>query len=234
MKKFLYTLKKKVQEKSRGAKQDQFYALCGEHESVLDVGVHREKPNSPKPANYFIKTFRYDPANYTGLGIEDMSNVRKKYPQMKFVQYPGGRFPFKDKEFDWAFSNAVIEHVGSIAAKIDFIREMCRTSKNVFFTTPNKYFPMDSHTMVWFIHWNDDKFLKWRKKHNQWLPKEKLNLVSLKELKFLLKEAGVKDYLIRKNRFLGMTMTFTVVISGQDSDQNSQASLQFEKEKVEA
>ena len=93
---------------------------------------------------------------------------------------------------------------------------------------------MDSHTMVWFIYWNDNKFLKWRKKYNQWLPKEKLNLVSLKELKFLLKEAGVKDYLIRKNKFLGMTMTFTVVISGQDSDQHGQDSHQFEKEKVEA
>jgi hypothetical protein len=230
----LYTMKKKIQVKSRDAKQQHFYALCGPDDSVLDVGVHREKQNSPESANHFIKTFRRDPANYTGLGIEDMSRVREKYHHMKFVQYPGGRFPFEDKEFDWIFSNAVIEHVGDLSHKIEFIKEMCRTSKNVFFTTPNKFFPMDSHTMVWFIHWSDNRFMKWRKKHNRWLPKEKLNLISWKELRFLLKEAGVKNYQIRKNKLLGMTVTFTVVIISPVAKEQTTDGTWQERKKIKA
>jgi hypothetical protein len=228
MKKLLLKLKKQVQKKSRAAKQDYFYSLCKPHDKILDVGVHQEKPNSPESANYFLKTLRYDPANYTGLGIEDMGNVRQKYPHLRFIQYPGGRFPFKDKEFDWIYSNAVIEHVGDIPSKIEFIREMCRTSKNVFFTTPNKYFPLDSHTMVWFTHWNDDRFLRWREKNKQWLPKEKLNLISFKELSFLLREAGVSNYQIKRNRLLGITMTFTIVIGEVPGDQPQQTTEQVD------
>lgn len=210
-------LKKKIQPVSREKKQKHFYSLYKENETVLDIGVHKESSNSPESANYFIKTFKYDPSKYTGLGIEDMTFVRQKYPNMKFVQYPGDTFPFKDKQFDWAYSNAVIEHVGDIASKTNFLNEMNRVSKNVFFTTPNKYFPVDAHTMVWFIHWKDSLFSKWRKKNNNWWPQERLNLVSMKELKRLLEACKIENYKIVKNRVLGLTMTFTVVISENDS-----------------
>ncbi len=206
-------LKKRIQPFSRDQKQKQFYTFYKESQTVLDVGVHSEKTNSPESANYFIKTFKHHPSNYTGLGIDDMTFVKKKYSNMIFVQYPGGKFPFSDKQFDWTYSNAVIEHVGDISKKIYFINEMNRVSKNVFFTTPNKYFPVDAHTMVWFIHWKDNLFSKWRKTNNIWWPQERLNLVSYKELKYLLKECGIKRYQIKRNRVLGLTMTFTVVIN---------------------
>lgn len=212
MKNVLTGIKKKIQPLSRDKKQNQFYSLYQEHESVLDIGVHKEHANSPESANHFVKTFRYSLDKYTGLGIEDMSYVMKKYPEMKFVQYSGGKFPFKDNEFDWAFSNAVIEHVGEIPTKIEFINEMCRVANNVFFTTPNKYFPIDSHTMVWFLHWSDNAFLKWRNKKNIWWPKERLNLVSLREIKKLMHSCGIENYRIEKNKILGLNMTFSVII----------------------
>lgn len=65
-----------------------------------------------------------------------MSIVKDKYPEMKFVQYSGGVFPFEDKQFEWSYSNAVIEHVGDLSAKIEFINEMNRVSKNVFLQRP--------------------------------------------------------------------------------------------------
>ena len=212
MHKLLRKIKKYFQYRSRNKKQDHFYSLFKKTDTVIDVGVGPEKPHSPKTDNYFIKTFRYDPKNYTGLGIESMEGMDKIYPGMKFVQYGGGTFPFDDNQFDWAYSNAVIEHVGSKEVKTEFIKEMCRVAKHVFFTTPNKYFPVDSHTLVFFRHWNDKHFYKWRQKHNKWLPKDTLNLVSIKELKRLLNDAGVKKYMIKRNRVLGMTMTFTVII----------------------
>ena len=213
MKNSLDYLKEKVKEKSRKRKDEHFYSVCQDESSVLDVGVHPEitRPKKNISTNHFLKSFRFAPEKYVGLSIESLEGMAEAYPGKRFVVYDGGRFPFETNEFDWAYSNAVIEHVGSFEQKLHFIKEMVRVAKNVFFTTPYKYFPIDAHTMVFFIHWNDDLFLNWRKKNNTWMPKSKLNLMSISEIKKLMKAAEVDDYKIVKNRVLGMTMTLSVI-----------------------
>jgi ubiquinone/menaquinone biosynthesis C-methylase UbiE len=158
--------------------------------------------------------------------------MEKLYPGKKFVQYKGRIFPFEDKSFEWAYSNAVIEHVGDYKRKLRFLREMVRVAKNVFFTTPNKYFPVDAHTMVFFLHWNDKMFSKWREKNNKWWPQETLNLVSHSELVQLLNDAGVKNYKIIKNPFMGLTMTFSVVIADPDTSPAPGKRAEYTEEKV--
>ena len=80
-------------------------------------------------------------------------------------------------------------------------------------TTPNKYFPIEIHTRVPFLHWGPknifDKFLNFIGK--SWATGDYMNLLSKKELEKLMKQVNVKNYKILKNRFLGMTMTFTVI-----------------------
>jgi hypothetical protein len=219
----LRKLKERVKKISRQRKNDFFYSLVDKNSTVLDVGVFPEAVNGNKDisTNHFLKGFKFAPQNYTGLSIDSLAGMDKIYPGMRFVQYNGGVFPFKDREFDWAYSNAVIEHVGDYDTKLLFVKEMVRTCKNVFFTTPNKYFPVDAHTMVFFIHWNDNLFWNWRQKNKKWLPKASLNLLSYGEIKRLLKDANVKNFKIIKNRFCGMTMTFSVIISGNESQQPS-------------
>ncbi len=214
MNRFLKIAKEKVKKSSRKKKDDFFYALTKGPCDILDVGVYpeAEKGRADIATNHFLKQFRYPSKHYTGFSIDTMKGMEDMYPGKRFVQYDGGKFPFKDKEFDWCYSNAVIEHVGSYESKLVFVKEMLRVSRNVFFTTPNKYFPVDAHTMVFFIHWDDDRFLKWREKNNKWMPKEALNLLSYEEIISLLKDAGVKKYRVIKNRLFGMTMTFSVVI----------------------
>ncbi|MGO8815486.1 MAG: methyltransferase domain-containing protein [Terriglobia bacterium] len=57
--------------------------------------------------------------------------------------------PFRDGAFDWVFSNAVIEHVGDWKKRQQFAGEIRRVaSKGYFVTTPNKWFPIDPHTLV--------------------------------------------------------------------------------------
>ena len=59
--------------------------------------------------------------------------------------------PFRDGAFDWVFSNAVIEHVGDWKKRQQFASEIGRVaSKGYFVTTPNKWFPIDPHTLVPF------------------------------------------------------------------------------------
>jgi len=214
MSQFLMQLKEKVKHRSRQKKDSQFYEFCQEDAKILDVGISPERTEEDRhrliSANHFLKGFRYKPEQYVGLSIEPVDGMEQFYPGKKFVEYDGGRFPFEDNEFDWAYSNAVIEHVGTYEQKLHFVKEMKRVAKNIFITTPNKYFPVDAHTLVFFLHWNDKMFSKWREKNNNWWPQETLNLLSRNEINTLMKEANIEKYHIQNNRLLGMTMTFSV------------------------
>jgi len=200
-----------IMEQSRSQKEDHFYSLCKEKMSVLDVGVSSETGTAGSPArNHFLKNFPHAPKYYTGLGVQDLSGMEKLFPKKRFVQYSGGVFPFEDQEFDWIFSNAVIEHVGDDDAQVDFINEMVRVANDVFFTTPNKFFPIESHTNVLFLHWNNKLFYKWCRRYRKWVNKNCLYLLSYSRLKNLLEKSNISTYTIYKNYTLGIPMTFSV------------------------
>ena len=163
--------------------------------------------------NYFLKSYRYDPETYIGLGVQDLTGMDELFPGKRFVQYPGGKFPFSDKAFDWVFSNAVVEHVGDDSAQILFINEMMRVAKNVFFTTPNKYFPIESHTNVIFLHWNNALFYNRCKKYYPWANRDSLYLLSFRRMRRLLETSNATSISLYKNRFVGIPMTFTVTCS---------------------
>ena len=66
----------------------------------------------------------------------------------------GRELPFADGEFDLGFSNAVVEHVaGGRDGQRRFVHELCRVSRRVFVTTPNRLFPLEVHTLLPFVHW---------------------------------------------------------------------------------
>jgi hypothetical protein len=52
-----------------------------------------------------------------------------------------------------AFSNAVVEHVGGEEAQRTFVGELCRVARRVYVTTPNRWFPIDVHTLLPGVHW---------------------------------------------------------------------------------
>lgn len=196
---------------SRTKKLNHFYSLCDKHATVLDVGVTSSKMT--KQINLFLNSFRLNPWQYTGLAIEKMDTIAPKHPGKQFVEYNGDVFPFKDNAFDWTFSNAVIEHVGTRKDQIHFVNEMMRVSKNTVFTTPNKYFPIESHTDVFFKHWFDEYFLEWRKRNKSYWAGNNLVLLGQRDLESILQCSNATTNKIIKNRILGWTMTFTVVCS---------------------
>lgn len=207
------TVKRSVMLRSRSKKLDHFYSLCGSQSTVLDVGVSNIEHNDS--INLFLKNFRLNSNQYTGLAVEPMDDIRKKYPDKKFVEYPGGIFPFADNEFDWVFSNAVIEHVGNREDQLVFLNEMLRVGKNVFFTTPNKWFPIESHTNVFFRHWFNERFYAWCLINQPYWSADNLLLLDAGELKKLAEKSKAKLWEIRRNRTLGLTMTFTVTCSAK-------------------
>lgn len=67
--------------------------------------------------------------------------------------------PFKDGSFDIAFSNSLIEHVGTYDDQIACARELARVGVRYYAQTPNRYFPVEPHFLAPFIHWLP---LRWR------------------------------------------------------------------------
>lgn len=208
-------LKFKVGKLSREQKLEHFYSHFREGMTVLDVGVSSESKKGRPTRNYFLKNFGYDPKYYTGLGIQDLNGMERLFPGKRFVQYPGGRFPFADQQFAWVFSNAVIEHVGGPAAQLHFLNEMLRVGRDVFFTTPNKYFPFETHTNAFFLHWNNALFYWWCKRTGRGRRRENLYLFSCGRLKKLMQSSNATSFTLRKNRFMGLTMTLTVICTSQ-------------------
>lgn len=61
--------------------------------------------------------------------------------------------PFADRSVDFALANAVIEHVGDEVDQIQFIAEQSRVARSWVITTPNRWYPVESHTAVILKHW---------------------------------------------------------------------------------
>lgn len=204
-------LKAYIQNKSRVQKLNQFYKHLDKSCAVLDVGVSRlELHHRRGPANIFLKTFRFPPECYTGLAVDDMNGMTDLYPGKTFVTYDGRIFPFEDHKSDAVFSNAVVEHVGNSDHQLLFINEMLRVSNWVFFTTPNKWFPIETHTNAFLKHWSDATFFKWCEANHPYFTKNNLNLLGYDDLDRLMKKSIARNYKIQANRLFGWPMTFTV------------------------
>lgn len=120
-------------------------------ERVLDVGV---SPLVHLPGeNQFLRRYPY-PAQVTGISNDtNMEPVRRAYPHTRILTADGLALPFGDGEFDVVHSNAVIEHVGPAVAQRRFMAELVRVGRAGFVSTPDRRFPVDSHTNLPFVHW---------------------------------------------------------------------------------
>jgi hypothetical protein len=83
----------------------------------------------------------------TGIG-EDVAEGFTAYQQAD-----GLNLPFEDGSFDLVYSNAVIEHVGLEPEQRRFLDEHARVGRWWIATTPNKTFPIESHSNAVMSHW---------------------------------------------------------------------------------
>jgi SAM-dependent methyltransferase len=121
-----------------------------EGERVLDVGV--SSLDDLPGENYFLRRYPY-PAQLTAVGIDELDELAGRYPDVTFVRADGRSLPFPDRSFDVVHSNAVIEHVGPAAEQARFVGELLRVGKAAFITTPNRWFPLETHCKLPLLHW---------------------------------------------------------------------------------
>jgi SAM-dependent methyltransferase len=153
-----------------------------EETTIVDIGVTPDE--TAADSNFFEKWYPHT-KQLTTTSIEDASHLEKTHPGLTFVQTSGDSLPFEDRQFDIAFSTAVIEHVGDRERQRQFLSELLRVSKRFYITTPNRWYPVELHTYVPFLHWlPQDKHQRVlaRLGKEDWARTENLNLFDQKEL----------------------------------------------------
>jgi hypothetical protein len=144
----------RVSLRSRERKLRLFHELLrpGPETTVVDVGVTDAPFGAGSTDNFFEALYPW-PERITAVGVTGLDTFAAAFPAVTAVQADGRELPFADDLFDLGFSNAVVEHVAGRGEQRRFVHELCRVSQRVFVTTPNRFFPLEVHTLVPFAHW---------------------------------------------------------------------------------
>jgi hypothetical protein len=145
----------RVSMRSRKRKLRLFLELFepGPETTVVDVGVTDAPFGGGSTDNFFEARYPW-PEQITGVGHTELDRFASAFPSVRAVRADGRDLPFADGAFDLGFSNAVVEHVGGgREGQRRFVHELCRVARRVFVTTPNRFFPLEVHTLLPFVHW---------------------------------------------------------------------------------
>ena len=188
--------------------------IYNEECSLIDLGTTADKDDSH---NIILYKTQNNKKIYC-LSDQNISFLKEKFTNIKEC-YIGNakKTKFENESFDIAYSSATIEHVGSFQEQVDFVKECLRISKKqVFITTPNRFYPIDFHTKIPFLHWLP------KKTHRKILNliglkfyslEENLNLLDKKSLLKIIEKINIKNYKIIEHKFLKITSNLILVIN---------------------
>ena len=150
--------------------------------TILDIGTSEEET---REANILEKLYPW-PSRITCASLGSGAAIKTAHPDVRHVHIePGQKLPFCDCEFDIAYSNAVLEHVGGSERRRVFLLEAQRVSRAIFILVPNKWFPVEHHTGIPVLHWSPTRFRRTLKNvpHSYWSRVENLDFLSAKLLR---------------------------------------------------
>lgn len=182
-----------------------------EEDEALDLGATPD--TKLEDSNLFDKMYPYK-KKLTIASIEDCSELAKELGLKEFCfSYAKKPLPFADGQFDILFCSAVLEHVGGFRDQEFFLQECMRVSKKIFLTTPYRYFPLEMHTFIPFLHWLPwhifQKIVK-RTKGEFWASEDNLRLCSAKDIKHMKLK---KKVAIKYVRTMGMRSNMLIMLS---------------------
>jgi len=150
----------RVSAKSRRRKLELFLEVMRPtaETTVVDVGVSDGGYGADTygTANFFEALYPW-PERIVAVSTQHLTVFQEAFPLVTAIRADGRSLPFSDGEFDVGFSNAVVEHLPDLESQRAFVGELCRVSRRVFVTTPNRWFPLDTHTLVPLAHWLSDE-----------------------------------------------------------------------------
>ena len=201
------TLSDNVFIRFRRRRMDSFFAtLAPSPEShVLDVGGTAQTWMSESKGHVQFPVTLLNIRNYEQVDSDRFTSVEGDATNL----------PFADNAFDIAFSNSVIEHVGTWEKQQLFAREVRRVARNLWVQTPARSFPLEAHLLAPYI-----QYLPKRAQHRivRWTPRgilqphvvheiiDEVRLLTCREMGQLF-----PDCLILKERVLGLTKSYIAV-----------------------
>lgn len=162
--------------RNRRRKADRILAFLNDTgaKDVLLIGATGdEDADDPTMAHSGLIEKRISAHHAVKMGI----NVEPADTTYPFMIADVRDMPFEDDYADFALANAIIEHVGHEAEQRAMVEEMTRVARTWVITTPNKWFPVESHTSTVFLHW----FPSWRRDRSEFT-----RLLSRREFRALL------------------------------------------------
>lgn len=186
---------KKLSHKSRKKKFDLLSSIfqARPDDRVLDVGASGEVF-----LRYTFEDVYPFPERLVagGATLNEILSTRHFYPRPQYAVFDGCALPFPDQSFDLVFSNAVIEHILGDGRQAKFAQEIMRVGKSWFVTTPNYWYPFESHYHLPFIQFMPRPL---ERQYNRMLgshiPKgqvQDLNLLSARELRRLFPSGEIR------------------------------------------
>jgi ubiquinone/menaquinone biosynthesis C-methylase UbiE len=156
-----------------------------------------------------------EPSQFSVTLLNVRSDGRFDGGRFRAVEGDAKRLPFADNTFDIAFSNSVIEHVGSWDDQRAFAREARRVARRLWIQTPARSFPIEAHLLAPYI-----QYLPKNVQHRivRWTPRglmtpdvvheivDEVRLLTFREFQLLF-----PDCHILRERFLGITKSYIAV-----------------------
>jgi ubiquinone/menaquinone biosynthesis C-methylase UbiE len=184
-------------------------------DTILDIGATSDQ--SYDHSNY-LEAWYARKERLTAVGIDDAAFLETRYPGLRFVKADGRALPFADGAFDFAHSSAVLEHAGSRRQQEQLLHEMRRVArKGIFVTTPNRWFPIEFHTVLPLLHWLPQTRFRalLRKIGRDFFAEESnLNLLTRRDLADLARRGGIDGFRIESVALLGWP-TNLLLIAGR-------------------
>lgn len=174
-------------------------------ETLLDVGVTADE--SYEASNYLEAWYPHK-HRITAVGLDDASFLERRYPGVRYRQADGRQLPFESNSFDVVHSSAVLEHVGTRAEQQQFIGELARVARRVvFLTTPNRWFPVEFHSLLPLVHWLPPatfRAILRGTRYEFFSHEENLNLLSSSQLLRLCESAQGCSVVVESLRLFGL------------------------------
>jgi methyltransferase family protein len=122
------------------------------------VGDFGATGHADHPAHMFFETMYPYRRNLTVIAreAEGAGWFPARFPGVTFLEADLRSIPRPDGYFKAGLCNAVLEHAGTREQQAALVREVCRVCRCAMFTTPNRWFPVELHTLLPLLHWLPD------------------------------------------------------------------------------